>query len=1718
MSSNRIVLKGVSQSGDFFKAGAGGKTVFSANLDKRGGGGIDFSTPQFMPGSYWELAQGKEAHFKADPGRVYAAIGKGELIKTEGSQVIKVNSPAVKLVFGSQGTPVAGQFREITNLEAKRISKGVSREGEAGWSFIPQSALDSLDKGDGAKISKGSDAQNSRHKLIKTFGADIDTKALPEQIGNFTAGELHNVFYTEEEKLNGFSSGKASLAIGSSGSDVIKTTDWFSTDAQGNIDGEGSFTHIGAGILSDKGKLVVKPFFILDKNQTIKIDVHSRAQDNNGASGQQVLYMQDYGDREALKVVKLEAIGESHFINYITGGAALGFNGSFDNEGNLTLYPYKDKSENLFDTRTFNINEFTQWDLPTKENAVTAKDVLREGVIEGKKLPLLLSITEQSVGIGKGAPKKNALSYAWALRKDNISDTIIGVNHALLAETYIGSPLKPGSIEKTYYVAEGNKSLRQELLSYDSKKAEEWVKKNIKDDNLKKQYLDIIKQGGWKRFVQTGIKHKISSWANYYEMNEGTKKLEAVNVKQFNQTIQNTHKISWEIGSVDKQGKFTPLPKNAKTFKGKTWQGIAEVLGLGVKDKSKSWQGVSPLIMQKAATSGGKTNALLGWKNLPIMPQGLVNPTVVKQFSASIEGNKIKVQVAAGEDKEQFFEIKSGEEDKKFIEISGHKFYGEVKEGKFAFSAMVDAKGKILVPSKQPVLNVGFYAYTISDRAGGVLFNKGTTLTSIGISNDGKFQYSPITQAAGLTYKNAKVLEVDKTGKKTAGLKWKDGSLAIPWSLSVNEDKNGNVTLTNLNYAGGANTNSFSFVVDKETHSLRLADGAGQITAQYSFNPKAVSSDTEDKGKLSTFAPILYRYSQMEQGKWKIPKDRVYFDAGLGFNILQKVNDGKWQEKQVVAQDRRLSYQDKNGKVIEGKNNIFHYLVKNLSFVEPGKEVGIKPKKDSPHAALKYTLNHLSKKAFSNQKGIVTANSLMPAILGFDQAGALNFNPIKLAKGLSYSYMSRWRGQMVAKDGKVLSAKNMSASQLKELARKIKEDFRRHPGRNEGLVKLYGEVKTLLRLDKQNSGAADLSEKTKRLQAAFYLWQAVHKAGKYKGLNNPFQLRRIEQIRALFTEGRISAPIALQLLEYIIRPPSSRIGQAARFFISLKRKEEGRYSLGGGRVAIVSSKGSIGIFNKEGLSIIAGKDGELKVKVKGKTVEVKAPTQNDALLFGCLLVHGPSGIKIGKGKVSLWFNPNSTGLPAAITLKEGRFMLEAGPHNISIDGGVIGALAVLGTVRSGSPSEASFNAASFASDKEAYLGLVKNLTDIQLREVSQSFNKDNSYYRFTSFIKQQRAILKRASSPEEVIFVKRGLAAVEALRKNVDQRGLYSRTFANVFITRSTEQANELARNANEDYLFRVLNALAKAETHPQIKQLFISRSQAFERNIYDSLRQARLINQRSREISAMGEVSTFVLASAPVAGGLGFSAFRANLLSAAKWGGLFFGAPYGFFDAVGEEAIKAYYLGDLYNYKFNWRRVGTEIGVSFLRGTAWAFSGSSLFSKASSVFNRTVQAAGRMLTFGRGSAALQQLIGQTAVYTAADLGASNYAAYKTKSSTLSWKENLLIAGAHLIPLGVGSLGRAATLAGRLERAGAFLQSKSTLFWTNFGITQKNLFSVANKGCIVDFDSKGSSGVLNYAGTIGKELAITYSLLGAGEVLSALGTKMIPSFAKNLSL
>jgi hypothetical protein len=474
----------------------------------------------------------------------------------------------------------------------------------------------------------------------------------------------------------------------------------------------------------------------------------------------------------------------------------------------------------------------------------------------------------------------------------------------------------------------------------------------------------------WQTVLDSGITYNISSWANYVERPSVGAEYAAPDMDvSFGPQISNAHHIDWGLNArVDHVGVLESQDTQALAVK--TTMGRA----LGV---DQPLSGSAPEVLQKA---GG----MLGFNGMPLMSEGLVNP--------SVERDGVRVQF---NDAEGTWE-----------------------------SVPPSTEGGAAL--KTP------HTYTISDRFGGVLLPAAdsTTLVNLGFDDKGAFNFSPVAQIGNLTYSNVKVAQTvtaaDGVVTKTADTAWSDKTLAIPWSLSFGlpsfKASDGPSTtfeiygpedaVANLSFIGGVDSGNFGF--DAKNN---FVGNVGQLTVQRALDPSASvkREETVDGDTLFTFMPTLPTYREWGAGEWKVPEGRVFFGSALKPVLLQLVGGKDLSVNPIVAQDTRLTFKRADGVVykedaVSDGSAGLHYLIEDLSFVEPGKLKTDTSSLDSSKTAsqipvLGYDLDHTDKTFGLAGKGIITAdNVLMPVRAALSGGGKLEYNPLTLAENLSYDY------------------------------------------------------------------------------------------------------------------------------------------------------------------------------------------------------------------------------------------------------------------------------------------------------------------------------------------------------------------------------------------------------------------------------------------------------------------------------------------------------------------------------------------------------------------------------------------------------------------------------------------------------------------------------------------------------------------------------------------
>ncbi|PIS34237.1 MAG: hypothetical protein COT38_01180, partial [Candidatus Omnitrophica bacterium CG08_land_8_20_14_0_20_41_16] len=380
----------------------------------------------------------------------------------------------------------------------------------------------------------------------------------------------------------------------------------------------------------------------------------------------------------------------------------------------------------------------------------------------------------------------------------------------------------------------------------------------------------------------------------------------------------------------------------------------------GIKVYTKTSDGersfIAPLALQSnKATQGNQPLVHYGYNDLPFIPTGLQYITTASGVALALAGNKNTEKL------KQAQQITLNHEDEKYQE------------------------------------------YKVTSVKDGLVSIEGPTLVTLGRGEDGRFNFGIIEQAANLTYANVAARNNISTQNKDNEASEKN---TPAWGLS--RDIAGRLTIS---YLGADNGDKFTF-----RENGRVENGA-MILHTYFSKPEELPKAYSRGGHwVQTVVDELVNYQiNNKEGKWIVPDELVNFENGL-FNIRQRVNNGNWDTKGVVAQELI--------KNVDGKGGIAPgYLVRGLSFVKPGDEkvkVGEKGKstqgKDSL-PTLGSSLDQLKHSVYSNKGGILTAgeDSLMPVIMGIDDKGIFNYSAISMAKGLSYRYQG---GNIYLTDGR----------------------------------------------------------------------------------------------------------------------------------------------------------------------------------------------------------------------------------------------------------------------------------------------------------------------------------------------------------------------------------------------------------------------------------------------------------------------------------------------------------------------------------------------------------------------------------------------------------------------------------------------------------------------------------------------------------------------------
>ncbi len=369
----------------------------------------------------------------------------------------------------------------------------------------------------------------------------------------------------------------------------------------------------------------------------------------------------------------------------------------------------------------------------------------------------------------------------------------------------------------------------EERLKLDEKTMRESIEKDFKDKTIsaleRESLLKTIETEGWNSLRDTAIKYTVKSQVDYKIRNNFStdSKEEFIIPNQdvlFGKYINNEHKMFYEMGKVSNvivslSGPDTEAAPSAP-------RGLAryynedEKLPDNFKFTRDGSSGFSALTMQKVgftkdANGMEQRIGITGWAGAPMMAQGLINVNVER---AGDKGDKSDKSALAKSEKNS--PIRLGSE---------HTY------------TIGGVEGLAMMPTKDSA-----------------------TLIQMGLDGKNNFMFNPVTVAGNLKYDNvqeARVAKIEgplgdgnkvkvenkeytvrKTEKGTldlmdsenkiafydvasmpgnqiriSGLRHAnaDGSqaFAIPWSLGVNFDKDGNALGADLNYIGGGNNKNF---------------------------------------------------------------------------------------------------------------------------------------------------------------------------------------------------------------------------------------------------------------------------------------------------------------------------------------------------------------------------------------------------------------------------------------------------------------------------------------------------------------------------------------------------------------------------------------------------------------------------------------------------------------------------------------------------------------------------------------------------------------------------------------------------------------------------------------------------------------------------------------------------------------------------------------------
>ncbi|MDD5566213.1 MAG: hypothetical protein PHG31_04930, partial [Candidatus Omnitrophica bacterium] len=314
--------------------------------------------------------------------------------------------------------------------------------------------------------------------------------------------------------------------------------------------------------------------------------------------------------------------------------------------------------------------------------------------------------------------------------------------------------------------------------------------------------------------------------------------------------------------------------------------------------------------------------------------------------------------------------------------------------------------------SESSVTNLDYQnSIDILGQSKGVLATKGVVPAVLQADQDAGLTFQSFAEAGGMNWQG-KMINLgtgNALDRENGGFRFEKGQ-GIHFARSEKDGIRTDIVI------GGENKDTITFRRGGTVDALGLID---TTSTKGSFVSEPQLSI--DKGVVETQAdriPLVAR--QDAKGEWNAVPQGRYDVQALDYNIQQRVNGGDWVTKPLVAQDTGLALVDKADSIVaqEGtpQQNIPHYLIKGLSFVEPGKAVGGQPSDYSYR--LDYPLDS-SGKIFSNAQGIITAtDSLMPMTMALNKDSALAISPISMAKNLKYQFEG---GAVHLQDGKVLA-------------------------------------------------------------------------------------------------------------------------------------------------------------------------------------------------------------------------------------------------------------------------------------------------------------------------------------------------------------------------------------------------------------------------------------------------------------------------------------------------------------------------------------------------------------------------------------------------------------------------------------------------------------------------------------------------------------------------